>query len=260
MPHKLPLPRAAGRAILTAMDTPASHRRFHPAPAWLVLGSLAMTGLLFASNWLGWPAWHKGYAVLTAVAGVGVVLLLLLLWFAAALVFRLRFQFSIRSLLVLTVAVALPFSWLGVEMKRAREQREAVDFINARGHVGYYDARYWQRADYYIIPYGKWDLERILESRPPTRPVSPEPAWLGRFLGKDFFCDALSVIAYESEFKDPYLVHVEGMDQLRWLELGGTQVTDAELEPLKSMHQLQSLDIAASQVTDAGLRRLRALR
>ena len=33
------------------------------------------------------------------------------------LIFRWRFQFSIRSLLVLTVAVAVPCSWLAVEVK-----------------------------------------------------------------------------------------------------------------------------------------------
>jgi hypothetical protein len=46
-------------------------------------------------------------------------LLLMLFWFAADLVFRLRFQFSIRALLVLMVAVAVPCSWLAVEMKKA---------------------------------------------------------------------------------------------------------------------------------------------
>ena len=38
-----------------------------------------------------------------------------------------RFQFSLRSLLVLVVVVAVPCSWLAVEMKKAREQKEAVE-------------------------------------------------------------------------------------------------------------------------------------
>ena len=48
----------------------------------------------------------------------------MLLWLIVAVVFRLRFQFSIRSLLFAVVVVALPCSWLTVEMKAAREQKE----------------------------------------------------------------------------------------------------------------------------------------
>ena len=43
--------------------------------------------------------------MLIAVAVVGGAMLVMLLWFIVSLVFRWRFQFSIRSLLVLTVAV-----------------------------------------------------------------------------------------------------------------------------------------------------------
>ena len=43
---------------------------------------------------------------------VGVVCVAMLLWLIVALVSHPRFQFSIRSLLILTVAVALPCSWL----------------------------------------------------------------------------------------------------------------------------------------------------
>ena len=93
-------------------------RLFHPTPSWLIIGLLAVEGLLWLSERFQWPTWHKGYAVLIAVAAVGVLFLLMLLWFIVALLFRLRFQFSIWSLLVLTVAVALPCSWLGVEMKK----------------------------------------------------------------------------------------------------------------------------------------------
>ena len=45
------------------------------------------------------------------------------------------FQFGIRSLLIFTLVVALPFSWLAVEVKAAREQKKAVDEI-ARDWMG----------------------------------------------------------------------------------------------------------------------------
>ncbi len=119
----------AGSAILTGMNGREPKRRWYrPAPAWLVYASLAITGLLFLSErwrWF-WFNERKGWTVLVAVAGLGMALLLMTLWFVVALLFRCRFQFSIRSLLVLVVAVALPCSWLAVEIKEAKRQQNDV--------------------------------------------------------------------------------------------------------------------------------------
>ena len=81
------------------------------------------------SDRFGWLGWHKGYAVLTGMAAVGVAMVLMLGWFGMAVAFRRRFQFSIKSLLVVVIVVALPCSWLAVEMKKARSQREAIKTI-----------------------------------------------------------------------------------------------------------------------------------
>ena len=78
--------------------------------------------------------------MLIAVAVVAMAMLLMFLWFLAALIFRLRFQFSILSLLLLTLVVAIPCSWLATEVKQAREQREVVKWIeSAGGGVVLYD-------------------------------------------------------------------------------------------------------------------------
>ncbi len=45
-------------------------RRLWPTPGWLVVGLLVVEWLLWISERLGWPAWHKGYAVLSYVATV----------------------------------------------------------------------------------------------------------------------------------------------------------------------------------------------
>ena len=81
-------------------------------PTPLVYGLLGVEGLLWLSERYTWFWFNekKGWTVLIGVASVGVVLLAMLLWLLVALVFRLRFQFSIRTLLVLALAAALPVS------------------------------------------------------------------------------------------------------------------------------------------------------
>jgi len=74
------------------------------------------------------------------------------------------FQYSLRSFLVALTVVAV---WLGVVVNRTREQREAVKAIEAAGG--------WVGYDWEEDPFSSEDQE------------PPEPAWLLRLLGKDFF-------------------------------------------------------------------------
>ncbi len=105
------------------MDDPtqARVRWFRLTPGHCLAALLGVEFLLFLAQWSRWLP--KGWPVLIAVAAVGVVILAMFAWFGIALVFRRRFQFSLRSLLVLTVAVALPCSWLTVE----REKKKSIE-------------------------------------------------------------------------------------------------------------------------------------
>ena len=105
-------------------------RWYRVTPDRLVLLLLAVECLLWLSDRIGWPGWHKGYAILTTLAVLGVAMVLMLVWFAIALIFRRRFQISIRSLLILVVAVAIPCSWLALE---AKEERDAIATIDSYG-------------------------------------------------------------------------------------------------------------------------------
>ena len=123
-----------------------SVRWYHLTPGHFVLALLGVEVLLWLSERFAWLGWHKGYAVLTGVAAVGVAMLLVLLWFGVALVFRRRFQFSIRSLLFLVVVVALPCSWLAVEMRKARQQKAAVEGIGEVFYDWEFDSDGWFRS------------------------------------------------------------------------------------------------------------------
>ena len=217
-------------------------RWFHLTPGRLLVVLLAVEAVLLLSERFHWFPFneHKGWTVLIALAAVGVFLLVMLIWFITSLIFHWRFQFSIRSLLVLTVAVAIPCSWLAVEMKWAKENKKTVEAIRKIGGEVYYDEMY-------------------------DKSTSP-PAWLREQLGDDFFFNVFLVTFYDPlrlngshEVSDPELERLNGLAKLQSLFLGNTKISDAGLEHLKGMTQLQSLDLNNTKISDAGLEHLKGL-
>jgi hypothetical protein len=225
-------------------ESQPQRRWFYPTPAWLVFGSLATTGLLFLSERWRWFPFneHKGYTVLIAVAGVGVVLATMLLWWLVALVTRWHFQFGIRTLLVLTVAVAMPFSWLAEEMKKANEQKAAVAAIEKLdGNVTYC----WED--------GK-DVMELANAQPPG------PVWLRNLLGDAFFTKVVRAIFYtDTNVTDEGLANIARLPQLQDAKIESTQVTDAGLAHLARLTELQRVSLDNTQVTDEGLAQLAGL-
>ena len=224
-------------------------RWFHPTPGKLLVVLLAVEGLLLLSErfkWFGFNE-HKGWTVLIVVAAVGLFLLLMLLWFIAGLLFRWRFQFSIRSLLLLTLAVAIPCSWLAVELKWARKQKEMVEaVVKATGTVGY-------------------DFEDSHFRRTP-RAQPPGPIWFQNVFGEDFFWNVTYItfphslnMEHPAGFTDAELKEVIEHTQLRTLDIGDTQVTDAGLEYLKECKQLRAVSLDRNIITDVGLKHLKGL-
>ena len=214
------------------MDLSEQKRRWYcPTPGWLVYGSLAATGLLFLSEHWRWFPFNekKGWTVLLAVAAVGAVLGVMLLWWLVALAFRWRFQVGISTLLVLTVAVALPCSWLAVEMKAAREQRQAAAAIEEMGGTVDWSA-----------PSG--------------------PNWLGSCFGAAFDRSVLTVNLFCTQVTDDDLEQVGSLTQLDSLDLSLTKVTDMGVQHLKGLEQLHVLSLINTQVTDSGVVHLKGLR
>jgi hypothetical protein len=221
----------------TSPTTDNGPRWFHPTPARLLIVLLVVEGILLLSEPFQWFPFNekKGYTVLIAIAVVGITVVLMLIWWAAALCLHWRFQFSLRSLTVLTVAVAIPFSWLAVGMKKAREQRVAVVEIEKRGGSVRYD-----------------DLLTGM-----AHPPLPVPLWLQRLLSSDFFEDVMQVSLWNTPATDADLKLVEGLPGLLSLCLGdldNTQVTDNGLDYLKGLTQLKDLSLSNTRVTDAGLK------
>ena len=249
------------------MTDPAIQRRsFRPAPAWLICGLPVAEGLLWLSERFQW-FWfneHRGWTVLIAVAVVGATILFMLLWFIASLVFGWRFQFSIQSLLVLTLVVAIPCSWMMVETRRARTQHDSVATYtrDSRQGVGY---------DFQLDPPGRRlppgidesirasrEFESSLgvawhNSSPPERPHAP--GWLLDILGDDFFCEV--VVAQPRNDAD--LLLLQPLKTLRRLELSDSGVTDVGMAALKDLRRLRWLNLRGANVTDAGIKYLQGL-
>ena len=185
----------------TATATDNSPRWYQPTPARLLVILLVVEGILLLSQqWL-----PKGYAVPTAIASVGVTMVLMLGWWLVALCFHWRFQFSLRSLSVATVAVAIPFSWLAVEVKRAREQRGAVEALAKLGGSINYD---------YEISSGGYLINGAKQ---------PGPAWLRNIIGDGFFINVNGANCTLLKVTDVDLEYLEAWKQLRHLQLGSTK-------------------------------------
>jgi hypothetical protein len=228
--------------------TDSKTHAFDLTPGRFVLLLLAVEVLLWLSERFGWLGWHKGHAVLTGVVVMGMGMLFMVGWFAVALIFRRRFQFSVRSLLVLVVVVALPCSWLAVEMKKARQQEAVLEPIRraTASHLVGYD---WREPD---IAYDCEFDDAGVRSLPPN---VPEPVWLRNLLGNDFFYNVRRIYAGLSSLSDTDVMHLDVVPTLEYLETSRA-ITDAGLIHLRGLKNLKELDLNGSVVSDAGVAKL----
>jgi Leucine-rich repeat (LRR) protein len=233
------------------MENEAPRRRwFHPTPDRLIGGSLVVTGILYFSNWLGW--WHKGYAVVLCAVLVAALLGFLLFNYIAALSSRWQFQFGIRSMLVLSVVVALLCGWLSVEMKNAMRQRQARELVEKHGG--------WTRCE----------RDRFAGLTGSRHDEPLEPTWLRDLIGPDFFDTPPVVCEFSGpETGDAALASLDQLAEVDWLSVSGsrgrfappgrTLVGDAGLEHLRRLPRLRSLFLAGSRITDTGLANIESL-
>ena len=95
---------------------------------WFISLLLVVECLMWLSQRFQWFSLNhkKGFAVLITISVVAAAMLLTIVRLVLALALRGRFQFSVRSLLALVVVVAVPSSWLGTEMEKARSQSKLL--------------------------------------------------------------------------------------------------------------------------------------
>jgi hypothetical protein len=237
------------------MDATRERRWYRLTPDRLVVGLLAAECLLWVSDGLRWPAWHKGYAVLASLAMLGVALTAMILWFIIAVIIRRRFQFSIRSLLVLAVAVALPFSWFNSARLVARRQSEDLKAVLETG-----EADYDVESHYIPFYYFSKGFDGHI-SRPVLPSPNPVPELLSNLLGNDFFHEVVCVSLHGSLLPrnkadgDETLKHLQGLRDLQVLYLG-CEMSDSQLAALNGLKSLRKLNILNSSLSGEGLANL----
>jgi internalin A len=147
------------------------------------------------------------------------------------------FQFSLRTLLLLVAVLAV---WLGWHTYRVKQQREAVLTVEEVGGLVRYDYQ-WTRGG---------------TTAPPNR-----PSWLARLVGVDHVHDVVSItLAHNKSVTDADLRQLSALKNLRDLNLGWTEVSDAGLVHLKQLTRLESLYLeGCPNVTDSGIAHLAGL-
>jgi hypothetical protein len=228
-----------------------TQRWYHPRPTHLVLALFAVQGLLMLSERYRWFDFNRqpGCAVLIALAAVAAFLVVFLFWFAGSLLFRWRFQYGLRLLPLLVVAVAVPGSWLAVEITSERNEWQVAKALEAVGGL----AAMKQTCIGRLL---RDDSLVTVHTMHFIRKTATD-ADLAR-------CQCLNRLQFlnldHTQVTDEGLMHLRGLNQLRTLFLDGTHVTDEGLAHLRGLGSLRTLSLNDTNITDAGLKNLADLR
>jgi len=118
---------------------------------------------------------------------------------------RLRwYQYSLRSLLVLTVLVAIGGSWFAWKKQQVERQRAAVRAIKELGGASLYD----------------WELDDITLGKQGAGPP-PGPVWLRSWIGDNFFAHVVVVLLYDTRIPNAGLERLRDLPQIK--ELNSTE-------------------------------------
>ena len=184
------------------------------------------------------------------------------------------FQISLRTSLVLMGVACLSFAWLGLRLKKARDEERAFLSILKILDIVEYDvptsgpAR--ARAEMRFAAPEDLDASETLRDDDPI--IDPELRGSlrnatrirvrdGKLTNTEImhlgvFARLESLSINSREFSDSEVVHLQGLTNLVHLDLSSTQVTDAGLVQLKSMKQLRTLNVTGTRATEQGCQEL----
>ena len=158
------------------------------------------------------------------------------------------FRYSLRTLMLVVTVFCV---WLGVTAKRARDQRSAVEVIEALG--GEVEYEHEPKRTPYEGGFIVWGNPNTVNRAPPG------PEWLRGLIGDEYFFSVRLVRLSRTTTDDASLAAVARFADMKSLLLDDTRVSDAGLEHLKGLVNLRELNVIDTLITDAGLEHLRGL-
>ena len=161
---------------------------------------------------------------------------------------RRPYQYSIRTLLVLTLVVAVALSWPAWKLQQARKQHSLLlEIQELGGRVEKYGDGVWlQFFGESFAPVEELKLSGTLVTNAHLKRLKTLPM-------------LQSLDLDETQIANEGLRHLKGLTNLKTLGLDRTHVTDAGLEHLGGLTNLQSLDLDETQIANEGLRHLKGL-
>ena len=148
------------------------------------------------------------------------------------------FRFSLRTLLIAVLVAAVPLGFLVRSMQLAARQRRAVDALKEKW------IRMQLRLGYRCIRQRSYRAARA--------------ALLLARLGEDFFYNVESVSSFDDKPAEG-LSHLREFPHLKNVIVPDRPIGDAVARQLSGLQQLKYLDLSNSALTDDGLKYLRGL-
>jgi hypothetical protein len=156
-----------------------------------------------------------------------------------------RFQFSLRALLVVLTLGCIS---LGGYADGVRRQREALALVESLGSLAYHGYEWDDGRD--------WFRTGLLHE--------PGPAWLRQIVGIEWLDPVVAIRFAGAPVSDADLIRlIEGLPELRYLELSHTAIGDRGVSNIDRLRQLRKLEMANTQIGDRALEaigRVRLLR
>jgi hypothetical protein len=149
-----------------------------------------------------------------------------------------RRQLSVRAFLVLVLALGCA---VGVNVRSARIQQEAVTVIRKSGGAVFYDEGFGFMGN-------AW-----------ADATMSRPQWFASVIGVNNYSHVTHV-SLDYRATDFDLGHIGRLDRLEWLSISSAPISDIGLGNLRHLKNLRVLYLHGTGITDGGLAQLRGLR
>ena len=149
------------------------------------------------------------------------------------------FQFSLKSLMLMTAAVA---AWCGFYFSPAKRAERAVESMQGSGAAVMFD--------YQRLPDKSAYSQQV---EPPGLPLIRQVA------GEGFFRDADWIQLHDAALSAEALLPLTQLPSLRRVTLANCKIGDQHMMHFGRLRLLESLDLKSNQITDTGLLHLQGM-